>query len=675
MTDSQKKVEVRFGAFACTIEGYDDPVAQMREVLGMMQRMISETPALAEASDFSAEQVQDALKDGDAPSPGVVVIRSAETTQEQAEPEQAGDAADEAVEVAQDTVDTAANVVETAQDDVTDTASRFTETANDDAVDAGDALSAAAATATALGAGAIARDIPSSDDAPVEPVQEGPESDEAAAEDTAAEDTAADEPVEADSISDDARPAVPVDETASKVEEPASATAAWLAAQRARAKAAEDAAAAATLQEIETPVAEAPVEPELESEQVSEPIAAEPAISAEAEPEDEDVPFNIFAAPPSPDPVEPLIETARAEVPADAAATLEEPAAETDQAVEIISDEIVQEVSMPVADVPVEPVQEEFVPSAPDPALNIFADASQPDPVMDEPELLPEPGSDQETAPDPFQSAGTQQEEPAPVNIFASATPVMESTADDVVNEPEAPAYTPDAQAFGSETQDFSSEPEPRTNTSEPVVPPEAAPQANTPEPAAPKPAEPSGFNIFARTETTAPSPDPAAPPEEPAQGMVPPSEATPESQPEPEPEPAPARDSVRGAFSALLKRVQGGATMSAPGENTAPPPPPPVTDQNVTAADLVEKAGATQVTDMLAGSAAWLTLVQGKARFTRREVMEIFDTIPGDHPKTLEARIKGFGKLVRSGTLILIDDGVFAMAQNDRDRFRQYLG
>ena len=78
MTDSAKKVEVRFGAFACTIEGYDDPVAQMREVLAMMQRMISETPALAEAAEFNADDVKDALKEGDT-TPGVVVIRSADT--------------------------------------------------------------------------------------------------------------------------------------------------------------------------------------------------------------------------------------------------------------------------------------------------------------------------------------------------------------------------------------------------------------------------------------------------------------------------------------------------------------------------------------------------------------------------------------------------------------------
>ena len=58
--------------------------------------------------------------------------------------------------------------------------------------------------------------------------------------------------------------------------------------------------------------------------------------------------------------------------------------------------------------------------------------------------------------------------------------------------------------------------------------------------------------------------------------------------------------------------------------------------------------------------------LFEYRHEVTRREVMEVFDTIPGDHPKTLEARIKGFGKLVRSGTLILIDDGVFAMAQNE---------
>ena len=53
---------------------------------------------------------------------------------------------------------------------------------------------------------------------------------------------------------------------------------------------------------------------------------------------------------------------------------------------------------------------------------------------------------------------------------------------------------------------------------------------------------------------------------------------------------------------------------------------------------------------------------------------MEAFDTIQGDHPNTLEARIKGFGRLVRSGAIVLIGDGTFAMAETERDDFEELI-
>ena len=89
---------------------------------------------------------------------------------------------------------------------------------------------------------------------------------------------------------------------------------------------------------------------------------------------------------------------------------------------------------------------------------------------------------------------------------------------------------------------------------------------------------------------------------------------------------------------------------------------------------ELSQRAGSESVSDLLAASAAWLTLAEGKTRFSRRDVMDVFEQIDGDHPRTLEARIKGYGRLVRSGMLVLVDDGVFAMAQTERDRFQTIL-
>ena len=84
MADTGKKVEVRFGTFSCSIEGYDDPVERMREILMLMQQMIRETPALTDqGADFGEDEVariESALERRDGgrehEGPGVVVIRA-----------------------------------------------------------------------------------------------------------------------------------------------------------------------------------------------------------------------------------------------------------------------------------------------------------------------------------------------------------------------------------------------------------------------------------------------------------------------------------------------------------------------------------------------------------------------------------------------------------------------
>ncbi|MEL6227094.1 MAG: hypothetical protein AAFR01_08760, partial [Pseudomonadota bacterium] len=97
MAETGKKVEVRYGAFACTIEGYDNPVEQLRGILGEMQQMIAATPQLTPITEGSeAEEIEEALDTSERaedPSPGIVVIRdgaAAGTTA--ARPDDASDA-------------------------------------------------------------------------------------------------------------------------------------------------------------------------------------------------------------------------------------------------------------------------------------------------------------------------------------------------------------------------------------------------------------------------------------------------------------------------------------------------------------------------------------------------------------------------------------------------------
>lgn len=133
-----------------------------------------------------------------------------------------------------------------------------------------------------------------------------------------------------------------------------------------------------------------------------------------------------------------------------------------------------------------------------------------------------------------------------------------------------------------------------------------------------------------------------------------------------PEPEP-PA-----STFQARAARFQDGARLGTPGED-APEGSEDhgsVDDGAAEAAAFARSAGAETVPDLLAAAAAFLTIRRGQTRFSRRDVMDIFDKMPGEQPRSLEARIKGFGRLVREGTLVLVEDGVFAMSQSARARY-----
>ena len=88
--------------------------------------------------------------------------------------------------------------------------------------------------------------------------------------------------------------------------------------------------------------------------------------------------------------------------------------------------------------------------------------------------------------------------------------------------------------------------------------------------------------------------------------------------------------------FSALLERIQSGQNREAPqagapGDHGAGGA---VSTSDISAAEFAEMSGAETVADLLAASAAWLTLSGDKPRFSRREVMDVFDTLPGDHPR-----------------------------------------
>jgi hypothetical protein len=107
---------------------------------------------------------------------------------------------------------------------------------------------------------------------------------------------------------------------------------------------------------------------------------------------------------------------------------------------------------------------------------------------------------------------------------------------------------------------------------------------------------------------------------------------------------------------------------------DTGDQPEPEEAGDGYTVAGLAKAAGADSVSDMMVSAAAWLVMLQGVTSFTRRQVMDAFDQIPGEHEKSLEARIKGFGKATRNGQIVMIKDGVFGLSQDELDRFERLL-
>jgi hypothetical protein len=96
--------------------------------------------------------------------------------------------------------------------------------------------------------------------------------------------------------------------------------------------------------------------------------------------------------------------------------------------------------------------------------------------------------------------------------------------------------------------------------------------------------------------------------------------------------------------------------------------------DEGYTAAGLAKTAEAKTVPELMVSAAAWMVLIQGQTTFSRKDVIEVFSTIPGDHSKTLEAKIKGFGKAVRNSQLVMIEDGLFGISRAELERYQMLL-
>ncbi|MEM8793458.1 MAG: hypothetical protein AAGE80_17695 [Pseudomonadota bacterium] len=294
------------------------------------------------------------------------------------------------------------------------------------------------------------------------------------------------------------------------------------------------------------------------------------------------------------------------------------------------------------------------------------------------PEEIPAPLDDMEaveTGSSAYEDRDPLTDEFAPSDFVASepATEVEEARGpeEDTSDAVEAPINI------------FAPPPDPGA-ASEPAVDAEVEPAATTTyetEPELEPEPEVEADDVAARAADA-----PEAAPEAPINIFAPPPDPVRESEPlepprtDPEPEPAIAESAVTPA--AETTQPASPINIFAPPEpvSSEADAPPEAQDEGAAAETslrietLIDRAEASSTAEVLLASAAWLTLMERQTAFTRREVMTIFDQIDGAHDNSLEARIKGYGRLVRNGQLILVEDGMFSMSEEERERFADLI-
>jgi hypothetical protein len=244
-------------------------------------------------------------------------------------------------------------------------------------------------------------------------------------------------------------------------------------------------------------------------------------------------------------------------------------------------------------------------------------------------------------------SAGATAAPPVPAAAAAAARP-QTSTPDEFLFDEEAfiarTKATIDAEPLRLETaeREVDAAPEAAPAAVE-VAPPVMAP-------AAPEPAIPPAAVTEPRNGVAEIAPAASAPAEPEAVADEAPSETAP---------------SLRvQRFQVVAQREEA----PAPEEETADDP----------AADLrrfTRRLGAASLPELLEASAAFTTLVRGQARFSRRDIMLALDEIGEDKDFTQEARIKSFGKLLRKGSIVRVDDGKFTMSRSALNSYESKLG
>ncbi len=98
------------------------------------------------------------------------------------------------------------------------------------------------------------------------------------------------------------------------------------------------------------------------------------------------------------------------------------------------------------------------------------------------------------------------------------------------------------------------------------------------------------------------------------------------------------------------------------------------VDDGELNLRNFAYRTNAATLTDLVEVAAAYTTLVEGQPSFSRRTVLSMIDEVAADKGYSAEVRIKSFGKLLRAGRILRVDDGQFALSREAINSFEEKL-
>ena len=82
---------------------------------------------------------------------------------------------------------------------------------------------------------------------------------------------------------------------------------------------------------------------------------------------------------------------------------------------------------------------------------------------------------------------------------------------------------------------------------------------------------------------------------------------------------------------------------------------------------DFAERIGAFELTDLLEAAAAYTSIVEGRPRFSRAQVMSKVARLNHGDGYSKEAGLRSFGKLLREGKILRVQDGQFGISKASR--------